>query len=105
MPTATRLPNLARYLVTTVLALVVCAAASAQSGGQYDKGTPPQHMSGVSAAGSHTGADLGTINLANGSLNFKLPLGSVGGRGFSLPLTLNYGSKVWSAWWVRWFST
>jgi hypothetical protein len=36
--------------------------------------------------------------LANGALNFKIPLGSIGGRGdVSLPLTLNYSSKVWSA--------
>jgi RHS repeat-associated protein len=39
---------------------------------------------------------LGTINLANGALNIKLPLGEVGGRGFSVPISLNHSSKVWS---------
>ena len=68
-----------------------------QESSQYDKGTPPQHAAGVSSLGSYTSVDLGTINLSNGALNMKLPLGSVGGRGFSLPLTLNYSSKVWSA--------
>ena len=67
-----------------------------QDQSQYDRGTPPQHAAGVSQIGSYTSADLGTINLSNGSLNFKLPLGNVGGRGFALPLTLNYSSKLWS---------
>lgn len=30
-------------------------------------------------------------------MNFNIPLATVGGRGFSIPLTLNYSSKVWSA--------
>ena len=49
------------------------------------------------AIGSYISADIGAINLSNGSLNFSLPLGSVGGRGFWLPLSLNYSSKIWSA--------
>src|SRR5688500_5088507 len=82
-----------------ILAILIVAVSSAfgQDTGQYDKGTPPQHAAGVSSLGSYTSADLGTINLTNGALNIKLPLTSVGGRGFSLPLTLNYSSKVWSA--------
>jgi hypothetical protein len=83
------------------IALIVLAAirltASAQAPqSQYDRGTPPQHTAGVSAIGSYISADIGTINLSNGSLNFRLPVGNVGGRGFWLPLTLNYSSKVWS---------
>jgi hypothetical protein len=84
-------------LLSALLALVsVCLTATAQEQSQYDRGTPPQHAAGVSAIGSYLSADIGTINLSNGSLNFRLPLGNVGGRGFWLPLSLNYSSKVWS---------
>src|SRR6266850_3603472 len=88
----------ARRIGSLLLILLASALlAIAQDRGQYDHGTPPQHAAGVSPLGSYTSSDLGTINLTNGALNIKLPLGSVGGRGFSLPLTLNYSSKVWSA--------
>ena len=87
----------AARLFSGLVALVsLCLTAAAQDPGQYDRGTPPQHAAGVSALGSYVSADLGTINLSNGSLNFRLPMGTVGGRGFWLPLTLNYSSKVWS---------
>jgi hypothetical protein len=77
---------------------LVCApVAIAQSQSQYDKGTPPQFAAGVSPLGSYASADLGTVNLSNGALNLKLPLGNVGGRGLSLPLSLNWSSKIWSA--------
>lgn len=86
-----------RILVSLMTMLIVVPCALAQSSSQFDKGTPPQHAAGVSSLGSYTSSDLGTINLSNGALNMKLPLASIGGRGFSLPLTLNYSSKVWSA--------
>lgn len=72
-------------------------AALGQDTSQYDRGTPPQHAAGVSPIGSYMSTDLGSINLSNGALNIALPFSLVGGRGFSLPLTLNYSSKVWSA--------
>src|SRR5215510_3546129 len=68
-----------------------------QATNQYDKGTPPQFAAGVSSFGSYTSADLGTVNLSNGALNLKIPLVNVGGRGMSLPITLNWSSKIWSA--------
>lgn len=64
---------------------------------QYDKGTQPPLKSGVSEFGSYHSADIGTVNLSNGSLSIALPLGSVGGRGFSTPLMLNYNNKLWSS--------
>src|SRR5437667_4162772 len=86
---------LGAFLVAT---FSVCAPrATAQSQSQYDKGTPPQFAAGVSPLGSYTSADLGTVNLSNGALSLKLPLANVGGRGLSLPLTLNWSSKIWSA--------
>jgi len=80
-----------------LLLLAASTAIEAQETSQYDKGTPPQQAAGVSSLGSYMSTDLGTVNLSNGSLNFRIPLGTVGGRGFSIPLTLNYSSKVWSA--------
>ena len=83
-----------------ISAVVLSASLTALGQGdksQYDKGTPPQHVAGVSDIGSYMSVDLGTINLSNGSLNFKIPLGQIGGRGFWIPLTLNYSSKIWSA--------
>jgi RHS repeat-associated protein len=84
--------------IVILLALIACLGTltwGQQT--QYDKGTPPQFAAGVSSFGSYNSVELGTVNLSNGSLNLKLPLGSVGGRGFSIPITLNYSSKVWSA--------
>src|SRR5688500_17422707 len=76
--------------------MLLSANIFAQGTSQYDRGTPPQHAAGVSSFGSYTSADLGTVNLSNGSLDFAIPLGTVGGRGLSIPITLNYSSKVWS---------
>src|SRR5688572_8341490 len=84
-------------LVSAIVLLACLTALGQEEQSQYDKGTPPQHVAGVSGIGSYISVDLGTINLSNGSLNFKIPLGQVGGRGFSIPLTLNYSSKIWSA--------
>jgi hypothetical protein len=82
-------------LVATLVSSLAVLAQDNQSS-QYDRGTPPQHGAGVTAIGSYISADIGTINLSNGSLNFKLAMGNVGGRGFWLPLSLNYSSKLWS---------
>ena len=76
--------------------LSISLSSRGQEVSQYDKGTPPQHAAGVSPLGSYTSTDLGSVNLSNGALNFKIPLATVGGRGFAIPLTLNYSSKVWS---------
>lgn len=98
MPMLEKIKMQCRQLVMILVVLLTgITYADSQSSSQYDKGTPPQHAAGVSSLGSYTSTDLGTINLSNGALNIKLPLAFIGGRGFSLPLTLNYSSKVWSA--------
>ena len=82
----------------SVLFLVIISTSGAMAQeSQYDRGTPPQLAAGVASFGSYTSAEMGNINLANGSLNFNLPVGVIGGRGFSLPLSLSYSSKLWSA--------
>lgn len=78
-----------------ILAFSLVSVGSAQN--QYDKGTPPQHATGVSPLGSYLSTELGNVNLTNGALNMQLPVTTVGGRGFSVPITLNYSSKLWSA--------
>jgi len=83
-------------LLFASLFFTVCPSSFAQQT-QYDRGTPPQHAAGVSSIGSYSSADVGTVNLSNGALNLRFSLGSVGGRGFSVPLTLNWSSKLWSA--------
>ncbi|HEX7330819.1 MAG TPA: hypothetical protein VF290_04920, partial [Pyrinomonadaceae bacterium] len=86
------------YLITFLLILTSCGAALGQAQSQYDKGTPPQLAAGVSSVGSYISTELGNVNVSNGGLNFNIPLGTVGGRGnVTMPLTLSYSSKVWSA--------
>ncbi|HJT28116.1 MAG TPA: hypothetical protein VJ784_11955, partial [Pyrinomonadaceae bacterium] len=80
-----------------ILLLSFSSLTFGQEQSQYDKGTPPQHAAGVSSLGSYSSTEIGSVNLSNGALNFKIPLATIGGRGFSIPLTLNYSSKVWSA--------
>ena len=86
-------PNI---LASFIFIVLTSATAFGQAASQFDRGTPPQHAAGVSAFGSYTSPDVGTVNLSNGALNISIPLGTVGGRGFSIPITLNYSSKVWS---------
>jgi RHS repeat-associated protein len=87
-----------KILLTSLLTLGSFIAVHGQNQSQYDRGTPPQLVAGVSSLGSYTSTELGTVNLSNGGLNFNLPLGTIGGRGnVSIPLVLSYSSKVWSA--------
>ncbi len=84
---------------TIILGLVnftIWMTVQGQNWSQYDQGTPPQHAIGVAPLGNYISTDVGTINLSNGALNIALPLATVGGRGSSLPISLNYSSKVWS---------
>ncbi|HEY3103129.1 MAG TPA: RHS repeat-associated core domain-containing protein [Pyrinomonadaceae bacterium] len=93
--------TLKRHLFIAVMLpglLLVCQPIfRGQAQSQYDKGTPPQFVAGVSSFGSYASADMGAVNLSNGALNLKIPLVNVGGRGLSLPITLNWSSKIWSA--------
>ncbi len=85
-----------RFSLVAIVLVALCLTVHAQTWTQYDQGTPPQHAAGVSPLGSYISTDLGTINVSNGALNIKLLMGGSGGRGFWLPVTLNYSNKVWS---------
>lgn len=91
-----RLTQTSTILLSCSILIGLATRSVVAQGNQYDKATPPQHAAGVSPLGSYSSADLGTVNLSNGALNLKIPMGSVGGRGFWLPLTLNWSSKIWS---------
>lgn len=96
IPNRSRSNRIILFATALIMLLSASSLAQTQDQSQYDHGTPPQHAAGISQIGSYISSDLGTVNLGNGSLNFKIPIGQVGGRGFWLPLTLNYSSKVWS---------
>lgn len=85
-----------KSLLLSISLLAFSLIVQGQNWTQYDQGTPPQHAAGVSPIGSYVSADLGVINLSNGSLSISLPMGTSGGRGFTMPISLNYSSKVWS---------
>ena len=91
-----RPPLAFQLLISGFLLAGVSFTVHGQTWTQYDQGTPPQHAAGVSPLGSYISTDLGTINVSNGALNIKLLMGGSGGRGFWLPVTLNYSNKVWS---------
>ena len=85
-----------QLIVAMILSVTVCLTVQGQTWTQYDQGTPPQHAAGVAPLGSYLSTGIGNVNLANGSLNISLPMGAAGGRGFEIPITLNFNSKVWS---------
>lgn len=60
-------------------------------------GTPTESRGGMSELSSYSSDKIETVNLANGNLNLRIPLVTVGGRGSaSYTLSLNYNSKLWS---------
>jgi hypothetical protein len=85
-----------QLLIPSLLLVTLVLTVQGQTWTQYDQGTPPQHAAGVSPLGSYASTELGTVNLSNGALNIALPMGTVGGRGFSIPIGLNWSGKVWS---------
>src|SRR5262249_27758360 len=94
------LGNSKTSIIAVFIILLGCRTAIADDpfkSSQFDHGVPPEHVAGVSQIGSYISDELGSVNLSNGSLNFKIPMGHVGGRGFWLPITLNYNNKIWTA--------
>src|SRR5438093_12544541 len=88
--------SVAKLLRVIPLVLIFVCMVAAQPQSQYDHGTPTQHVSGISDIASYLSTELGSVNLSNGAINMKIPAGCVGSRGFTIPFSLNYSSKVWS---------
>ncbi|MDQ3804282.1 MAG: hypothetical protein M3416_10675 [Acidobacteriota bacterium] len=83
--------SLTRLPACAALLLVFAAAAVGQSA--TDGSTPPGLAPG-SPAGSYALSGFDTVNLYNGSLNFRLPLLKIGGRGQAgYPVTLHVEKK------------
>src|SRR5437588_1772623 len=66
--------------VATLLLLLLAPAGSAQSTNATDGSTPAGLTPGA-PAGSYGLSGFDNVNLYNGSMNFRLPLVSIGGRG------------------------
>jgi RHS repeat-associated protein len=85
------LNSFARVLVAVSFVLLLAATAAAQS---PTDGSTPSGFAPGSPAGSYALSDFDTVNLYNGSLNIRLPLLDVGGRGYaSYPITLHVEKK------------
>src|SRR5438046_8479585 len=67
--------SVAKLLRVIPLVLIFVCMVAAQPQSQYDHGTPPQHVSGISDIGSYLSTELGSVNLSNGALNMKIPVG------------------------------
>jgi RHS repeat-associated protein len=88
-------PRHALSIVFIVLLLASGASAQTEGSTRTDSSTP-LGLSPGSPAGSYPLADFETVNLFNGSLNFRLPLLNIGGRGgtgYSLPIHIE---QKWS---------
>jgi len=83
--------SFARVLTAASLLLLLAATAAAQ--GSTDGSTPSGFAPG-SPAGSYPLSDFDTVNLYNGTLNIRLPLYNIGGRGGAgYPITLHVEKK------------
>ena len=91
-----RTTSTSRRIVFTVLAtmlLATCSAIRVQAQGSTD-GTTPLGLSPGSPTGSYSLSDFDVVNLYNGSLNFRLPLYQIAGRGgAAYPITLQVQKK------------
>src|SRR3954470_4095905 len=85
------LNSFTRVLAAASFALLLAATAAAQS---PTDGSTPSGFAPGSPAGSYALSDFDTVNLYNGSLNIRLPLLDIGGRGHAgYPIALHVEKK------------
>nr|MDQ3804573.1 hypothetical protein [Acidobacteriota bacterium] len=77
---ARRVPTAPRLAFSLLICCALHGAAAAQTSRPTD-GSTPLALSAGTPAGSYTLSGFDNVNLYNGSLNVRLPLVSVGGRG------------------------
>ncbi|HYP54560.1 MAG TPA: hypothetical protein VEQ42_13505, partial [Pyrinomonadaceae bacterium] len=83
--------TLVRLLAATSLAALFAASAAAQSA---TDGSTPTGLAPGSPVGTYPLSDFDTVNIYNGTLNFRLPLVKVNGRGGAgYPITLHVEKK------------
>jgi len=86
--------SLRALLRTLACALVIALLMINAKGQAATDGSTPLGLSPGSPAGSYPLSDIDTVNLYNGTLNFRLPfLGVVGRGGAGYPMTLNIEKK------------
>ena len=79
--------------LSAIILLVVCVSTSVKGQGSTD-GTTPLGLTAGSPNGSYPLSDFDAVNLYNGTLNFRLPIFQVGGRGgAAYPITVQVGRK------------
>lgn len=71
-----------RVIIATVL--LICAAAANVFAQEHTENNKDQTLRGS-----------GRVNASTLGMEFDLPLGAYAGRGISIPVSLNYSSKVW----------
>src|SRR4051812_31709939 len=81
------------HSLTAVILLTLCTSISVVGQGSTD-GTTPLGLSPGSPSGTYALSDFDLVNLYNGSLNFRLPIYNVAGRGgAAYPITLKVDKK------------
>lgn len=84
--------NMTRSLIAALL-FIVCVSIGVRAQGSTD-GTTPLGLSPGSPSGTYPLSDFDGVNLYNGSLNFRLPVYNVAGRGgAAYPITLKVDKK------------
>lgn len=81
------------YSIIAIMIFVVCVSITAAAQGSTD-GTTPLGLSAGAPSGTYGLSDFDAINLFNGTLNFRLPIYQVAGRGgAAYPITLQVEKK------------
>ena len=81
------------YTFIAITIFAVCASTPAQAQGSTD-GTTPIGLTAGSPSGTYPLSDFDVVNLFNGTLNFRLPIYQIAGRGgAAYPITLQVEKK------------
>jgi RHS repeat-associated protein len=76
-----------------IMLFMVCASTSVKAQGSTD-GTTPLGLTAGSPTGTYPLSDFDVVNLYNGTLNFRLPIYRIAGRGgAAYPITLQVDKK------------
>ena len=79
--------------IIAIMFLIVCLSTSVKAQGSTD-GTTPLGLTAGSPTGTYPLTDFDVVNLYNGTLNFRLPIYQVAGRGgAAYPITLQVDKK------------
>ena len=78
------------YILNSSFALAQVSPSSVTTPSSLAKGVPP--------LGSYDGGSFDTVNLYNGNLSMRFPLGALSGRGgMTAAVVLSYNAKLWRA--------